>query len=52
MVANFAKENHLATLVGTRTAGEALGGVNLKLPGGYVLRMLVAHHVENCRRDS
>src|SRR6267143_501418 len=42
MVASFAKENHLATLVGTRTAGEVLGGANFKLPGGYVLRMPVA----------
>jgi len=42
MVASFAKENGLATLVGTRTAGEALGGANFKLPGGYVLRMPVA----------
>src|SRR5437660_2715492 len=42
MVASFAKQNRLATLVGTRTAGEVLGGANLKLPGGYVLRMPVA----------
>ena len=41
MVASFAKENGLATLVGTRTAGEVLGGANFKLPGGYVLRMPV-----------
>ena len=32
----------LATLVGTRTAGEVLGGANFKLPCGYVLRMSVA----------
>jgi carboxyl-terminal processing protease len=42
MVASFAKENQLATLVGTRIAGEVLGGANFKLPGGYVLRMPVA----------
>jgi len=42
MVASFAKENGLATLVGTRTAGEVLGGANFKLPSGYVLRMPVA----------
>ncbi len=42
MVASFAKENRLAILVGTRTAGEVLGGANFKLPGGYVLRMPVA----------
>lgn len=42
MVASFAKQNHLATLVGARTAGEVLGGANFKLPSGYVLRMPVA----------
>jgi C-terminal processing protease CtpA/Prc len=42
MVASFAKQNRLATLVGTRTSGEVLGGANFKLPGGYVLRMPVA----------
>jgi len=42
MVASFAKQNRLATIVGTRTAGEVLGGANFKLPGGYILRMPVA----------
>lgn len=42
MVASFAKENRLATLIGTKTAGEVLGGANFKLPGGYILRMPVA----------
>jgi len=42
MVASFAKQNHLATLVGARTAGEVLGGANFKLAGGYILRMPVA----------
>src|SRR5215469_5461702 len=42
MVASFAKQNCLATLVGTRTAGEVLGGANFKLAGGYILRMPVA----------
>lgn len=42
MVASFAKQNRLATVVGTRTAGEVLGGANFKLPGGYILRMPVA----------
>jgi C-terminal processing protease CtpA/Prc len=42
MVASFAKQNGLATLVGTRTAGEVLGGANFKLPRGYILRMPVA----------
>jgi C-terminal processing protease CtpA/Prc len=39
MVASFAKENRLATLVGTRTAGEVLGAANFTLPAGYILRM-------------
>ncbi len=42
MVASFAKQNRLATLVGTKTAGEVLGGANFKLAGGYILRMPVA----------
>src|SRR5215469_3445941 len=42
MVASFAKQNRLATIVGTRSAGEVLGGANFKLPGGYILRMPVA----------
>ena len=42
MVASFAKQNRLATLVGTRTAGEVLGGADFKLPCGYALRMPVA----------
>lgn len=42
MVAGFARDNRLATLVGTGTAGEVLGGANFKLPGGYRLRMPVA----------
>jgi carboxyl-terminal processing protease len=42
MVASFAKQNRLATLVGRRTAGEVLGGANFTLPSGYVLRMPVA----------
>ncbi|PYT67423.1 MAG: hypothetical protein DMG39_23980 [Acidobacteria bacterium] len=29
-------------MVGTRTAGEVLGGANFILPGGYTLRMPVA----------
>lgn len=42
MVASFARENQLATLVGTTTAGEVLGGANFKLAAGYRLRMPVA----------
>jgi len=42
MVASFARANMLAMLVGTKTAGEVLGGANFKLPAGYVLRLPVA----------
>ena len=42
MVASFAAENRLATLIGTRTAGEVLGGANFRLVNGYRLRMPVA----------
>ena len=39
MVANFASENHLATLVGQKTRGNVLGATNFKLPGSYWLRL-------------
>jgi carboxyl-terminal processing protease len=39
MVASFASENHLATLVGQKTRGNVLGATNFKLPGGYWLRL-------------
>ena len=42
MVASFAKDNHLAAVVGTRTAAEVLGGANFKLSKGYRLRIPVA----------
>jgi carboxyl-terminal processing protease len=42
MVASFAAENRLATLVGTRTAGQVLGGATFKLVDGYRLRMPIA----------
>jgi C-terminal processing protease CtpA/Prc len=42
MVASFAKEHHLATLVGSTTAGEVLGGANFKLRNGYRLRIPTA----------
>ena len=34
IVANFAKQNHFFTLVGTRTAGEVLGDANFRLAAG------------------
>jgi C-terminal processing protease CtpA/Prc len=42
MVASFARENGLATLVGTTTSGEVLGGANFKLTNGYRLRIPTA----------
>jgi C-terminal processing protease CtpA/Prc len=41
MVAAFAKENRLATLVGTTTAGEVMGGANFDVGDGYRLRIPV-----------
>jgi C-terminal processing protease CtpA/Prc len=41
MVANFASENRLATLVGQKTHGSVLGATNFKLAGGYWLRLPV-----------
>ncbi len=42
MVAAFAKEYQLATIVGNRTAGEVLGGANFRVGNGYYLRMPIA----------
>jgi C-terminal processing protease CtpA/Prc len=42
MVAAFIAENHLATLVGTRTGGQVLGGGNFKVGHGFVLRLPAA----------
>jgi len=39
MVASFAKENRLATVVGTKTAGNVLGATNFKVGAGYWLRL-------------
>jgi len=41
MLAGFASENRLATVVGTKTAGNVLGAVNQKIGGGYWLRVPV-----------
>lgn len=41
MLVSFAAENHLATLIGTKTAGNVLGAVNFKVGGGYFLRLPV-----------
>jgi len=39
MIAEFAATNQLATVVGTRTAGEVLGAVNFLVGEGYRLRI-------------
>jgi C-terminal processing protease CtpA/Prc len=39
MVAGFAAENGLATLVGKKTAGNVLGAANFKVGGGYWVRL-------------
>jgi C-terminal processing protease CtpA/Prc len=41
MVASFAAENQLATVVGQRTAGRVLGAANFKVGSGYWLRLPV-----------
>ena len=41
MVANFAAENRLATVVGEKTRGNVLGAMNFKVGGGYWLRLPV-----------
>lgn len=41
MIADFAASNGLATLIGTRTAGEVLGGVNFVVGERYRLRIPV-----------
>src|SRR5439155_25314415 len=42
MVAAFIAENHLATLVGTRTGGQVLGGGNFTVGRGFVRRLPAA----------
>jgi carboxyl-terminal processing protease len=39
IVAAFARENHLATLVGATSAGEVMGGANFNVGEGYRLRI-------------
>ena len=42
MVAGFASERRLATLVGTRTAGQVLGGANFAVGQNFTLRLPAA----------
>jgi carboxyl-terminal processing protease len=39
MVAGFASENGLATIVGKKTAGNVLGAANFKVGSGYWVRL-------------
>jgi carboxyl-terminal processing protease len=41
MLVSFAAEYRLATIIGTKTAGNVLGAVNFKVGGGYFLRLPV-----------
>ena len=45
MVAAFATENHLATLVGTETAGRLIPGSGFKVGQGYMLIMPKAQYI-------
>jgi len=40
-ITGFAKENKLAKIVGTKTAGQVLGGTGFKMGHGFVLRLPV-----------
>ena len=40
-ITGFAKENKLATIVGTKTPGQVLGGTGFKMGRGFVLRIPV-----------
>lgn len=42
MVAAFAKEHSLASVVGTQTGGQVLGGANFSVGRGFVLRFPAA----------
>jgi C-terminal processing protease CtpA/Prc len=45
MVAAFAEENHLATIVGATTAGRLLSGSAFKVGHGYILGLPVAGYL-------
>lgn len=40
-ITGFARENNLAAIVGTKTAGQVLGGTGFKMGHGFVLRLPV-----------
>jgi carboxyl-terminal processing protease len=45
MVAAFAQENHLARIVGTKTAGRLLSGDRFNLGHGYLLGLATAQYL-------
>src|SRR5947209_5779877 len=45
MVAAFVQENHLATVVGTKTAGRLLSGDRFNLGHGYLLGLATAQYL-------
>lgn len=45
MVAAFAEENHLATIVGTKTPGRLLSGRTFRVGSGYILGIPVAAYL-------
>ena len=45
MVTSFAAENDLATIAGTKTAGNVLGAVNFKVGSGYWVRLPLRNEV-------
>jgi carboxyl-terminal processing protease len=45
MVVGFARANHLATVVGNKTAGRLLGGKGYKMGGGYILMLPIGAYV-------
>ena len=45
MMTGFVKENRLATIVGTRTAGQVLGGKVFKVGYGYLLGIPVTNYL-------
>ncbi len=45
MVAAFAEENRLATIVGTKTPGRLLSGTTFRVGSGYILGLPVAAYL-------
>jgi len=50
VVAGFAAENHLATLVAVKTAGRLTGASSFKLAHGYPVALLVASDLDIHKR--